>query len=135
MLRVLCGSSPQRVELLRSPRLIAVDLVATAAQPDAQARIFWDVEDYRCYLHAVGLRPPQSGHALVLWVTDESGRVIRAGRVEPAGGGEAGVFVALPRDSGRMVRATVTEEAVTEEADAASDRPSGVVQLEWRATS
>lgn len=125
LLRESTRSAELRVAMLRRPDLIVADLSGSSAQPDASARIFWDKEDYRCYLHAKGVEPVD-GAVLVLWLFARDGRVLSLGRIEPDYSGEATLFVELPRDMRGIVRAAITAE--TEEPGSA---PSGPVQLSW----
>lgn len=115
---------------LRTPDLIIERLSPLDEAAEASARIFWDRGDYRCYLHAQGLEPPEDGRALYLWVFADDGRVIRAGRVEPDLAGEAVLFVELPDDLKGMVRAVITDEP-----DAPGEAPTGAPQLAWDAGS
>jgi len=115
-----------RLALLRSPGLIVAELAGRAAQPDAKARIFWDRDDYRCYLHATELEPAADGEQLVLWLFTDDDRVIAAGTLEPDALGEASLFAEMPRDVKRIIRAIVTSESAE-----IGDRPAGTEQLHW----
>lgn len=117
----------EQIVLLRSPGLQSVALRGTGPQPRAEARVFWEWEDYTCYLYARELRPPEADHVFALWLYNEAGRAVRAGTFSPDAGGEATLFVKLPRDTGRVVRSLVTEEPVD-----LGDQPSGTVILASR---
>jgi hypothetical protein len=60
----------------------------------------------------------------VLWLHTEDGGAIRVGTFLPDAEGEAALFARLPRDAARVVRTTVTVEAV-----GAGEQPSGAIQL------
>lgn len=123
-------SAEVQVGFLRAPDLVIERLAPLDAGAEASARIFWDRNDYRCYLHAQGLEPPEDGRALYLWVFADDGRVLRVGRVEPNFAGEAVLFVEMPDDMKGIVRAVITDEP-----DTPGDAPSGVPQLAWDAES
>jgi hypothetical protein len=113
-----------QIALLRSKELIVMDLQGSAAQPGASARVFWEWEDYLCYLRAQGLARPGEGERYVLWLEREAGGLIRAGTIDYEGGGGGTLWVQLPTETGRAVRAVVTLEAGEPE-----DAPAGPVQL------
>ncbi|HEX2484490.1 MAG TPA: anti-sigma factor [Myxococcota bacterium] len=117
-------TSAELIRFLRSPDLHSVALVATASQPDARVRVYWAWDDYTCHLHADGLRPPAPEHVYALWIDTQDGGTVRVGDFVPGPGGEGTLFARLPRDTGRVVRASVTEEARN-----AGERPSGALQL------
>jgi hypothetical protein len=117
-----------QVELLRKDDLVVVALAPPEADGEARARVFWDRQDYLCYLHAVDLDAPAEGHRLVLWVVTAKGETVAAGAVEPDHSGEATMFAELPRGIQDIVRAVVTEEAG--EPGAA---PAGPTRLSWSA--
>lgn len=112
------------IRFLRTPGLQAVELAGTARQPDARARVFWAWDDYACHLHAEGLRPPAPGRVYALWIHTEDGGTTRVGTFAPDARGEGALFARLPRDAGRVVRASVTEEASD-----AGEAPSGALHL------
>jgi anti-sigma-K factor RskA len=112
------------IRFLRAPGLQSVALTATARQPTATARVFWDWEDYACHLHASGLLPLAPGRVYAQWLHTHDGGTIRVGTFRPDSRAEANVFARLPRDVGRVVRTTVTEEAID-----AGEQPSGAIQL------
>jgi hypothetical protein len=117
-------ASRDQVAMLRAPGLQVLDLVGTAAQPKAHARVFWNWEDYLCYLHATGLEAPAEGSVYALWLdTAARGRVL-AGTFRPERGGVATLWVQLPRDSGEARGAEITLEAAEPEGE-----PAGPVQL------
>ncbi len=117
----------QQVELLRAPGLQSVALRGTGPHSRAEARVFWEWEDYTCYLHARKLTPPAADHVFALWLYNEAGTAVRAGTFFPDAGGEATLFVKLPRDTGRVVRSLVTEEPID-----LGDQPAGTVILASR---
>ena len=117
-------TNAELIRFLRSPDLHSVALVATVRQPDAQARVFWTWDDYACHLHAEGLQPLVSEHVYALWLDTEAGETIRVGSFVPGPRGEGTLLARLPRDTARVVRASVTEEASRD-----GDRPSGALQL------
>jgi hypothetical protein len=112
------------IQFLRTPGIHSVALTQTERQPNATARVFWEWEDYACHLHASGLRPPAAERVYVLWIHTEDGATIRVGTFLPDPDGEADLFARLPRDVGRVVRTSVTEEAI-----GAVEKPSGAIQL------
>jgi len=114
----------QLAVLLRAPDLQVLALAAAGTQTGAWARIFWEWEDYSCYLHAMGLAAPPEGRVYVLWLLTEDGSWVRAGELALVGAGEANFFTRLPRDTGRVRRAQITLELPAE-----VDEPSGAVQL------
>jgi hypothetical protein len=94
------------------------------AQPDAHARVFWEWDDYYCYLHASKLRPAAAGRTYALWLVTEDGGRVLAGTFQVESGGEATLWTQLPRDTGRVVEALVTDEP-----EPAGQVPTGPVQL------
>lgn len=120
------GDADEVLAFLRSPG-VEVMTLAGSRQPEATARVFWEWEDYGCYLHASGLAPPAAGGVYVLWLFTEHGAWVRAGEFQPDAGGEAAFFTRLPSDTGRVQRALVSEEP-----DAAAEEPAGEVQLSGR---
>jgi hypothetical protein len=117
-----------QVELLRKDDLVVVALAPPEAGGEAHARVFWDREDYLCYLHAVDLDPPADGHRLVLWVYTAKGETVAAGALELDDNGEATMFAELPRGTQDIVRAVVTEESGETGAE-----PTGLPLLSWSA--
>jgi len=117
----------QALALLRQPGLVVADLAATDARPEASARMFWDRESGRCYLHAGALEPPAEGHSVVLWLFTAQGPALLAGRLEPDDAGEAALLFELPGDAGDIVRALVSDE------EAVGDTPAGGELLVWSA--
>ena len=118
------ASNAELLRFLRTPGLHSVALIATDRQPNATARVFWEWEDYACHLHASGLRPPAAERVYVLWLYTEDGGTIRVGTFLPDREGAADLFARLPRNVGRVVRTSVTEEAI-----GAGEQPSGAIQL------
>ena len=117
-------NNAELLRFLRTPGLHSVALAATDRQPNATARVYWEWEDYACHLHASGLRPPAAERVYVLWLYTEDGGTIRVGTFLPDREGVANLFARLPRSVGRVVRTTVTEEAI-----GAVELPSGAIQL------
>jgi hypothetical protein len=117
-------SNEELIRFLRTPGIQSVALAATERQPNATARVFWEWEDYACHLHARGLVPPGPERVYALWLHTEDGGTIRVGTFRPGPGGEGTLFARLPRDVGRVVRTTLTEEA-----SSVGDEPSGEIQL------
>jgi len=115
------------VELLHAPDLEMLVLVAAPTQPGARARVFWEWEDYACYLHATGLAAPPQGRVYMLWLLAEDGRWVRAGELSPGASGETSFFTRLSRDTGRVSQARVTLESAAD-----ADEPTGEVQLSGR---
>jgi len=117
----------EQIELLRSPDLQSVALRGSGSQPDAQARVFWEWEDYTCYLYARNLKAPRPDHFFALWLYNARGDVVGAGTFTPNARGEAALFAKLPRDTGRVVRSLVTEEPLE-----LGEHPTGAVILASR---
>jgi hypothetical protein len=95
--------------LLRSPEVQVIALTGTPGRPEASGRLFWQSgEGYYCYLHATGLTPGRA--ALALWVETEEGDtfLVASFEADPEGGVE--VWVELPHETRRLVRAFVTAE-------------------------
>jgi hypothetical protein len=117
-------ASDDLIRFLRTPGLHSVSLVPTARQPNATARVFWEWEDYACHLTASGLVPTGPERVYALWLHTADGGTIHVGSFRPGSRGEGSLFARLPRDVGRVVRASVTEESSD-----VGDGPSGPVQL------
>ncbi len=115
------------VQLLHAPELEMLVLAAAPAQPGAWARIFWEWEDYACYLQATGLAAPPQGRAYVLWLLTEDGQWVRAGDLSADASGETSFFTRLSRDTGRVSQAQITLESGPDAAE-----PSAEVQLSSR---
>lgn len=113
----------RQVAMLIQPDLVTLDLRPTSAGSEARARVFWEWDDYYCYLHAEGLGAARAPQVYALWLdTERSGRIL-AGTFVPEDG-RATLWVQLPRDIGRAQSALVTLEP---EAPGAS--PAGPIQL------
>lgn len=112
------------VAMLRSPQVEVLAFRGTA-QPDASGRVFWEWDDYYCYLHTHKLRPAAAGHVYALWLVGENGATVLAGTFEVGASADAGLWTQLPQDTPRVVRAFVTEEPAQVGA-----APQGPVQLE-----
>jgi hypothetical protein len=104
------ANAQEHIRMLRHPGLEVVTLGGTGDLSGASARVFWEWDDYTCYLHAMGLKPPDAGDTYALWLDTEKRGTILVDRFEPDGRGEAVVFQKLPRDAGHVLRAWVTEE-------------------------
>jgi hypothetical protein len=113
----------RQVAMLSHPGLVTLDLVGTT-QPDARARVFWEWDDYYCYLRAEGLRAVEPPAVYALWLDTESGGRILAGTFAPPADGPTTLWVQLPRDMGKAVAA-----AITLEPEAPGPSPAGPVQL------
>jgi hypothetical protein len=113
----------RQVAMLSDPGLVTLDLGPTAAQPGAHARVFWEWNDYYCYLQADGLGDVQAPAVYALWLDTEGGNRILAGTFAPSAG-HATLWVQLPRDMGKAVAAQVTLEP-----EAPGPSPAGPVQL------
>lgn len=113
----------RQVAMLIEPDLVTLDLRSTGSQPKANARVFWEWDDYYCYLHAEGLTSVEAPQVYALWLDTEGGNRILAGTFAPEDG-RATLWVQLPRDMGRAVSAHVTLEP-----EAPGPNPAGPVQL------
>lgn len=113
----------RQVSLLADAKVVSLDLRGTPAQPGAHARVFWRWDDYYCYLHAEQLGPLAAPSVYALWIDTERGNRILAGTFAPEDG-EATLWVQLPRDIGRAVRAEITLEP-----GAPGPKPAGPPQL------
>lgn len=115
--------SERQVAMLAHPGLVTLELQGTA-QPEARARVYWEWDDYYCYLKAEGLGPLAAPQVYALWLDTESGNRILAGTFAPEGEGPATLWVQLPRDMGKAVGA-----AITLEPGAPGPSPAGPEQL------
>jgi hypothetical protein len=115
--------SQRQVAMLVDPGLVTLDLGPTSAQTAARARVFWEWDDYYCYLNAEGLGDVAPPAVYALWLDTEGGNRILAGTFAPAEG-RATLWVQLPRDMGRAVAAQITLEP-----EAPGPSPAGPVQL------
>jgi hypothetical protein len=113
----------RQVAMLSEPGLVTLDLRTTGTQPEARARVFWEWDDYYCYLDAEGLGEVQPPGVYALWLDTEGGNRILAGTFAPAGG-RATLWVQLPRDMGKAVAAHITLEP-----EPPGPTPAGPVQL------
>jgi hypothetical protein len=117
-------SASDQVAMLRSPDVKSFVLAGTAAQPEARARVFWEWNDYYCYVHGEKLRALAAGEVYALWLdTEKSGRIL-AGTLEVGGAGEGTLWVQLPRDAGKATGAMVTVERAP-----AGQAPAGAPEL------
>ena len=115
--------SQRQVAMLVDPGLVTLDLGPTSAQSEARARVFWEWDDYYCYLDAEGLGDVAPPAVYALWLDTEGGNRVLAGTFAPAEG-RATLWVQLPRDMGRAVAAQITLEP-----EAPGPSPAGPVQL------
>ena len=114
----------RQVTMLSDMSLVTLDLKPVAGIPSkGQARVFWEWDDYYCYLHAEGLRETDAPAVYALWLDTEGGNRILAGTFSMENG-EGTLWVQLPRDMGRAVHAEVTLEPAMP-----GPNPAGAVQL------
>ena len=114
----------RQVAMLSELTLVTLDLKpAMGIDRTAQARVFWEWDDYYCYLHAEGLRAADAPAVYALWLETEDGNRVLAGTFSTEGG-HGTLWVQLPRDMGRAVRAQVTLEPAPP-----GPTPAGAVQL------
>ena len=113
----------RQVAMLVEPDLVTLDLLPAGSQSEARARVFWEWDDYYCYLHAEGLSPAQAPAVYALWLDTEGGNRILAGTFAPEDG-RASLWVQLPRDMGKAVSARVTLEP-----EAPGPSPVGSLEL------
>lgn len=124
-LAALLEETSEQVELLRASDVQRVELVGTAARPEAHARMFWQFErGYYCYLHASGLADAPADAVYALWMENERGEQLLVGSFRPDASGEGEVWAKLPEDAGRARGALVTLES-----EPPGQRPEGEVQL------
>jgi hypothetical protein len=113
----------RQVAMLTDAGLVTLDLRPVRAGSEARARVFWEWDDYYCYLHAEGLGAAQPPQVYALWLdTEKSGRIL-AGTFAPEEG-RATLWVQLPRDIGRALGAHVTLEP-----EAPGPSPGGAMEL------
>ena len=115
--------SQRQVAMLVDPGLVTLDLGPASPQTEARARVFWEWDDYYCYLNAEGLGEVAPPAVYALWLDTEGGNRILAGTFVPSEG-RANLWVQLPRDMGRAVAAQITLEP-----EAPGPSPAGPVQL------
>jgi hypothetical protein len=114
----------RQVAMLSELSLVTLDLKPVRGLPkEAQARVFWEWDDYYCYLHAEGLPAQDAPSVYALWLDTEGGNRILAGTFSVEAG-QGTLWVQLPRDMGRAVHAEITLEPGLPGAT-----PSGTVQL------
>lgn len=122
-LRQGIDDAQDQIAMLRRDDTQILAMNGTAAQPAARARMFWNWDDYYCYMHVTGLAPAAAGGTYAVWLeTTEGGRIL-AGTLKPERG-EAELWVQLPRDIGQALGAQVTLEPA-----APGQEPRGVPQL------
>jgi hypothetical protein len=112
-----------QVAMLRSEDLQILAMNGTAAQPDARAKMFWNWDDYYCYMHVTGLAAEAEGAVYAVWIDTSKGGRILAGTLAPERG-NAELWVQLPRDIGQALGALVTLES-----GELGQEPAGAVQL------
>jgi anti-sigma-K factor RskA len=117
----------EQIHMLHDPDLDLVVLAATDLQPEASAWVFWEWDDYSCYLHATGLSQADAGRTYALWVFNDAGGVVRVGTFTPDDSGEVTYFAKLRRDIGRVVRVVITDEPTD-----VAEQPSGPDHLVWQ---
>ena len=122
-LRRSIDDARDQIAMLRRDDTQILAMNGTEAQSGARARMFWNWDDYYCYMHATGLSAPPAGSVYAVWLDTSLGGRILAGTLSPERG-EAELWVQLPRDIGQARGALVTlEEAEPGQA------PKGPVQL------
>ncbi|MGI9431936.1 MAG: hypothetical protein ACR2PQ_06970 [Myxococcota bacterium] len=122
-LRQGIDDAQDQIAMLRRDDTQILAMNGTAAQPAARARMFWNWDDYYCYMHVTGIAPATAGGTYAVWLdTTEGGRIL-AGTLTPERG-EAELWVQLPRDIGQALGAQVTLEPA-----APGQEPRGVPQL------
>jgi hypothetical protein len=114
----------RQVTMLTEMSLVTLDLKPVSGLPkEAQARVFWEWDDYYCYLHAEGLPAQDAPSVYALWLDTEGGNRVLAGTFSVEAG-QGTLWVQLPRDMGRAVHAEITLEP-----GLPGPKPSGAVQL------
>jgi hypothetical protein len=114
----------RQVAMLSHPGLVTLELQGTRS-PQARARVFWEWDDYYCYLRAEGLEAVEPPAIYALWLDTEGGNRILAGTFAPEAEGRATLWVQLPRDMGKAVSAAITREPAAPGAS-----PAGPVELQ-----
>ncbi|MCG8589752.1 MAG: anti-sigma factor [Proteobacteria bacterium] len=123
-LEVALLDAEKQIAMLRSPDVEIAKLRGRAGDP-AHARVFWEWDQYYCYLHARELGSLAEGQTYALWVQGGDAEIVLAGAFAPAAGGEATLWTQLPRDMGRVVKVWITIESAP-----AGPAPTGAVALE-----
>jgi Anti-sigma-K factor rskA, C-terminal len=114
----------RQVAMLSEFGLVTLDLrPAIGIAHEAHARVFWNWDDYYCYLHAEGLGSADAPAVYALWLDTEKGDRVLAGTFR-AEEGAGTLWVQLPRDMDRAVRAEITLEP-----ESPGPSPHGAVQL------
>jgi anti-sigma-K factor RskA len=97
------------IGVLRADATESLALAGTASRPDARGRVFWDWDEWYCYLHVAGLaRDPARVYAL--WLATDTGELLGVGTFEPDASGEATFLGPVPHDIGHVVRISVSLE-------------------------
>lgn len=97
------------IDVLSAEHTESLALAGTAAHPSARARVYWDWDDWYCYLRADGLAPDPKG-VYALWLFTDDGDVIGVGAFTTARDGRATLVAPVPHDVGHVVRAGVSIE-------------------------
>jgi hypothetical protein len=84
-------------------------LRGTPKRPEARARVYWDWDEWYCYLEAEGLGATP-GAIYALWLFTEDGNVVPVGTFEADAKGKATFLAPVPHDVGHVVRAGVSLE-------------------------
>jgi Anti-sigma-K factor rskA len=114
----------RQVAMLSEMSLVTLDLKPVRGLPkEAQARVFWEWDDYYCFLHAEGLPAQDAPSVYALWLDTEGGNRVLAGTFSVEEG-QGTLWVQLPRDMGRAVHAEITLEP-----GQPGPQPSGALQL------
>jgi hypothetical protein len=114
----------RQVGMLSEFGLVTLDLAPVQGLPrEAHARVFWEWDEYYCYLRAENLKPPDAPAVYALWLDTEGGNRILAGTFSVEDGAGT-LWVQLPRDMGRAVHAEITLEP-----EPPGPNPAGSVQL------
>jgi hypothetical protein len=95
-----------------------------SAELDASARVYWDWDEYSCYVVAEGLPAVEGSLSYALWLYTDEDELLLAGRFPGSGSTPASFFAMLPKDMGHVVRAVVTLEP-----EPAGEAPTGAALL------
>jgi anti-sigma-K factor RskA len=109
--------------LLASNQVQIVPLAGTEVQPNAAARIAWDLETNRWHLFVTAMQPLPEGQVYELWFVTADQRKVAAGLFSPDTTGKATLEVAIPEGLG-----TIALAAITNEPAGGSEQPTGQIQ-------